>query len=173
MVCTLRFFPLQNSVCFINLTYLVPVLFTFYIQVVLKLKKNNSGTKRLSSSRRVVVVCCLHLYCLYILPQWYKLNETHKLSVYAKLLIYEGDNVNAIKRTWENLDASKDVCIQRQTQGKLSIYSCLMCRIGGEMTRRRHSNKSLENMAKFKYLEFTPINVAHCSYAATTFINMA
>ena len=27
------FFPLQNSVCFINLTYLVPVLFTFYIQV--------------------------------------------------------------------------------------------------------------------------------------------
>jgi len=33
------FFPLQNAVCFINLTYLVPVLFTFYIQVVLKLKK--------------------------------------------------------------------------------------------------------------------------------------
>jgi len=33
------FFPLQNAVCFLNLTYLVPVLFTFYIQSELKLKK--------------------------------------------------------------------------------------------------------------------------------------
>ena len=33
------FFSLQNAVCFIILTYLFPVLFTFYIQVVLKFKK--------------------------------------------------------------------------------------------------------------------------------------
>jgi len=33
------FFSLQNAVCFIILTYLVPVIFTFYIQGVLKLKK--------------------------------------------------------------------------------------------------------------------------------------
>jgi len=33
------FFPLQNAVCFILLTYLVPGLFTFYIQDVRKLKK--------------------------------------------------------------------------------------------------------------------------------------
>jgi hypothetical protein len=32
-------FSLQNAVCFILLTYLVPVLFTFYIQSALKLKK--------------------------------------------------------------------------------------------------------------------------------------
>jgi len=48
MVYTLRFFPLQNAVCFIILTYLVPVLFIFYIQVVLKLKKNKSSAKRLN-----------------------------------------------------------------------------------------------------------------------------
>ena len=40
MVYTLRFFlSLQNAACFIILTYLVPVLFTLYIQGVLKLKK--------------------------------------------------------------------------------------------------------------------------------------
>jgi len=33
------FFPLQNAVCFISLTYLVPGLFPLYIQGVLKLKK--------------------------------------------------------------------------------------------------------------------------------------
>ena len=33
------FFPLQNAICFIILTCLVPVLFAFYIQGVLKLKK--------------------------------------------------------------------------------------------------------------------------------------
>ena len=32
-------FSLQNAVCFIILTYLVPVIFTFYIQDVLKLQK--------------------------------------------------------------------------------------------------------------------------------------
>jgi len=40
MVYTLRFFfSFQNAVCFIILTYLVPVLFKFCIQGVLKLKK--------------------------------------------------------------------------------------------------------------------------------------
>ena len=48
MVYTLVFSP-QNAICFIILTCLVPVLFTLYIQGVLKLKKNNSGAKRLKT----------------------------------------------------------------------------------------------------------------------------
>jgi len=39
MVYTLRFVSFQNAVCFIILTYLVAILFTFYIQSVLKFKK--------------------------------------------------------------------------------------------------------------------------------------
>ena len=33
------FFSLQNAICFIIITYLVPLLLTFYIQDVLRLKK--------------------------------------------------------------------------------------------------------------------------------------
>jgi len=47
--------PFQNAVHFIILTYLVPVLFTFCIQGVLKLKKN-------SDAKRLKVFPLTHIY---------------------------------------------------------------------------------------------------------------
>ena len=54
------FFPLQNAICFIILTYLVPILFTFYIQGVLKLKKN-SGAKRLRALYEMPLTYSMHI----------------------------------------------------------------------------------------------------------------
>ena len=45
------FMFLKNAVCFIILTYLVPALFTFYIQGCAKIQKGNSGAKSIIKPR--------------------------------------------------------------------------------------------------------------------------
>ena len=60
--------PLQNAVCFIILTYLVPVLFTFYIPGCAKIKKKKSGAKRLTADTFMVLCPSVRLsICLFLM----------------------------------------------------------------------------------------------------------
>jgi hypothetical protein len=79
------FFSLQNAVCFIILTYLVPLLFTFYIQDVLKL--------------HILKLHFIYLFNKYrysLFPSWYvlsfffssKCSSFHNSNVFGSCIIH-------------------------------------------------------------------------------------
>ena len=59
-----QFIPFQNAVCLIILTYLVPVLFTFYMQGVLKFKKKIRRQK--DKIQQLYALPTLYLCVLYL-----------------------------------------------------------------------------------------------------------
>ena len=80
MVYTLLFFSLQNAVCFIILTYLVPVLFTF-TQGVLKLKKiRRNDPYRGRTAPLTYKRCILYIYSINIGTEYF--NVVYTLRVF-------------------------------------------------------------------------------------------
>ena len=97
MIYNLRFFSFQNAVCFIILTYLVPVLFIFYIQDVLKFKKINPLTPNDHFSGRTAPLtskrCIVYIYSTNIGTEYFKHGIYSPFFSFSKCSLFHNSNV--------------------------------------------------------------------------------
>jgi hypothetical protein len=115
-------FPLQNAVCFIILTYLVPVLFTFYIQSVLKLKKNNSGVKRLTQVKSNIIFTCFlcHYTKLLSCSILTSVFEFRRFITTRKVILYHRTvtNLQVLVRYNKNVENAQNQEFKLQKNGR-------------------------------------------------------
>jgi hypothetical protein len=86
-----------------------------------------------------------------------KLNETHKLLVYAGDVNLLGDNIDTIKRNAQTLiDASKEFGLKVNTEK--TKYMLLCHQNAGESHDIKAANRYFENVEQFRYLGTTKTN---------------
>jgi hypothetical protein len=83
------------------------------------------------------------------------MNGTHQLLDYADDVNIVGENIDTIqKKTKDLLDASKEVGLEENPE-KIKYMLVSRCQKAGQRQSTKIGNRSLESMAKFKYLGTT------------------
>ena len=128
------FFPLQNAICFIILTYLVPLLFTFSVKSVLKLKKNNFGSKRLTAS-------CLSV-CPYVHPHLTTRFPTGWIFMKLDIWVFFEKSVDKIQVPVKS-DTNKAhfTCRPTDVYGKVSLQSTWNEKCFSQKLQRKSKHK--------------------------------